>query len=53
MGGSMITVTDVVFLINIVALSMISAQFGPRLLRGYLCDRGKQLVLGTFIADFV
>ncbi len=49
----MITLTGVVFLIDIVALSMVSAQFGPRLLRSYLCDHGKQLVLGTFIADFV
>nr|MBA3732502.1 DUF2254 domain-containing protein [Gammaproteobacteria bacterium] len=42
-----------VFSITIVALSMASAQFGPKLLRNYMRDRGNQIVLGTFIADFV
>jgi uncharacterized membrane protein len=52
-GGSMLTVAGVVFSITIVALSMASAQFGPRLLRNYMRDRGNQIVLGIFIADFV
>lgn len=52
-GGSMITVAGVVFSITIVALSMASAQFGPKLLRNYMRDQGNQIVLGTFIADFV
>ncbi|MDN5936967.1 MAG: DUF2254 domain-containing protein, partial [Nitrosospira sp.] len=52
-GGSMLTIAGVTFSITIVALSMASAQFGPRLLRNYMRDRGNQIVLGTFIADFV
>ena len=52
-AGSMITVAGVTFSILVVALSLASAQFGPRLLRGFLRDRGNQTVLGTFIATFV
>lgn len=52
-AGSMITVAGVTFSILLVALSLASSQFGPRLLRGFLRDRGNQLVLGTFIATFV
>lgn len=52
-AGSMITVAGVVFSITIVALSLASSQFGPRLLRNFMRDTGNQLVLGTFIATFV
>ena len=52
-AGSMITVTGVVFSITIVALTLASSQFGPRLLRNFLRDRGNQLVLGTFVATFL
>jgi uncharacterized membrane protein len=52
-AGSMITVAGVSFSTILVALSLTSSQFGPRLLRGFLRDRGNQAVLGTFIATFV
>lgn len=52
-AGSMITVAGVVFSITIVALSLASAQFGPRLLRNFIRDRSNQLVLGTFTATFI
>ncbi|MFN2441062.1 MAG: DUF2254 domain-containing protein [Thermoanaerobaculia bacterium] len=52
-AGSMITVAGVVFSITVVALSLASQQFGPRLLRNFMEDRGNQLVLGTFTALFV
>lgn len=52
-AGSMITVTGVVFSITIVALTLASSQFGPRLLENFMQDRGNQIVLGTFIATFV
>ncbi|MFO7892528.1 MAG: DUF2254 domain-containing protein [Longimicrobiales bacterium] len=52
-AGSMITVAGVTFSILLVALSLASSQFGPRLLRGFLRDRSNQTVLGTFIATFV
>jgi len=51
-AGSMITVAGVVFSITIVALSLASAQFGPRLLRNFIRDRSNQFVLGTFTATF-
>jgi uncharacterized membrane protein len=52
-AGSMITVAGVVFSINIVGLSLASSQFGPRLLRNFMRDRGNQTVLGAFIATYV
>ena len=51
-AGSMITVAGVVFSITIVVLALASSQFGPRLLRNFMRDRGNQVVLGTFIATF-
>ena len=50
---SMITVAGVVFSITIVALTLASQQFGPRVLRNFMADRGNQVVLGTFISTFV
>ncbi|HVS66497.1 MAG TPA: DUF2254 domain-containing protein [Thermoanaerobaculia bacterium] len=52
-ASSMITVTGVVFSITIVALTLASSQFGPRLLRGFMRDRANQLVLGTFVSTFL
>jgi uncharacterized membrane protein len=52
-ASSMITVAGVVFSITIVALTLASQQFGPRLLRNFMRDTGNQVVLGTFIATFV
>lgn len=52
-AGSMITVAGVVFSITIVALSLASAQFGPRLLRNFIRDAANQFVLGTFTATFL
>lgn len=51
-AGSMITVAGVVFSITIVVLALASSQFGPRLLRNFMRDRGNQVVLGTFISTF-
>lgn len=52
-AGSMITVTSIAFSITIVALTLASSQFGPRLLRNFMMDRGTQVVLGTFISNFL
>jgi uncharacterized membrane protein len=52
-AGSMITVTGVSFSITIVALTLASSQFGPRLLRNFMRDTGNQLVLGTFVSTFL
>ncbi|GJM15085.1 MAG: hypothetical protein DHS20C13_04120 [Thermodesulfobacteriota bacterium] len=51
-AGSMITVAGVVFSITIVALTLASTQYGPRLLGNFMRDKGNQVVLGTFIATF-
>jgi uncharacterized membrane protein len=52
-AGSMITVAGVAFSITIVALTLASTQFGPRLLRSFVRDLGNQVVLGTFVSTFV
>ena len=52
-AGSMITIVGVVFSITIVALTLASSQFGPRLLRSFMRDLGNQIVLGTFVSTFV
>ncbi len=52
-AGSMITVAGLVFSITIVALTLASSQFGPRLLRNFMRDTTNQVVLGTFVATFL
>jgi len=52
-AASMITVAGVTFSITIVALTLASQQFGPRLLRNFLRDLGNQITLGTFVATFI
>lgn len=52
-AGSLITVAGVVFSVTIVAMSLASQQFGPRLVGNFMRDRGNQLVLGVFVATFV
>jgi uncharacterized membrane protein len=51
-AGSMITVTSIAFSITVVALSLASSQFGPRLIRNFMSDKGTQSVLGVFVAIF-
>ena len=52
-AASMITVAGVVFSITIVALTLASSQFGPRLLVNFMRDTTNQIVLGIFIATFI
>ncbi|HWS92739.1 MAG TPA: DUF2254 domain-containing protein [Mycobacterium sp.] len=52
-AGAVITVVGIVFSITIVTLTLASTQFGPRMLRNFIRDRGTQLTLGTFVASFV
>lgn len=51
-ASSMITVAGVVFSITIVALSLTSSQYTPRVLRNFMSDRANQLVLGVFLGIF-
>jgi uncharacterized membrane protein len=50
---SMITVAGVVFSITVVALSLASNQFGPRVLQTFERDTGNQMALGTFLGTFL
>lgn len=52
-AAAVITVVGVVFSIILVTLTLASTQFGPRMLRNFIRDRGAQLTLGTFVATFV
>ena len=52
-AASIITVVGVVFSVTIVALTLASTQFGPRMLRNFIRDLGTQFTLGTFVATFV
>ena len=52
-ASSMITIAGVAFSVVIVALTLASSQFGPRLLRNFMKDKGNQVVLGTFISTFI
>jgi uncharacterized membrane protein len=51
-AGSMITVVSVTFSVMVVALTVSSQHFGPRLLRSFMRDRPAQLVLGIFTGTF-
>ena len=52
-AAAVITVVGVVFSITILALTLASQQFGPRMLRTFIRDLGTQLTLGIFVASFV
>ncbi|MER7672488.1 DUF2254 family protein [Kitasatospora sp. NPDC096128] len=52
MAAAIITVVGLVFSITIVALTLASSQFGPRMLRTFIRDLGTQVTLGTFMATF-
>lgn len=51
-AGSSITVAGTVFSITIVALTLASTQFSPRILRNFMRDTGNQAVLGVFVGIF-
>lgn len=52
-AAAVITVVGLVFSITIVALTLASQQFGPRMLRSFMRDAGTQFALGIFVASFV
>jgi len=52
-AGATITVTGVVFSVTIVALSLASQQFGPRLLNSFMRDQANQGVFGVFVATYL
>src|SRR5438309_10283271 len=52
-AAAVITVAGVMFSITILSLQLASQQFGPRMLRNFIRDRGTQISLGAFVATFV
>lgn len=53
LASSLITVTSIAFSMTIVALTLASSQFGPRLIRTFMVDRGTQVVLGMLVSSFL
>ena len=51
-ASSMITIAGIVFSIVIVALSLASTQYTPRILRNFMRDQINQVVLGVFVGIF-
>lgn len=51
-AGSTMTVVSVTFSVMVVALTVSSQHFGPRLLTSFMRDHVSQLVLGTFTGTF-
>ncbi len=52
-AGAIITTLGLVLSITVLTLSIASSQFGQRLLRRYMRDRGTQACIGIFAATFV
>ena len=52
-AAAIITSVGVVFSITILALTLASQQFGPRMMRNFVRDIGNQMTLGVFVATFV
>lgn len=52
-AGAVLGVAGVTFSITIVTLTLAASQFGNRLLRNFLRDRGNQAALGTFVSTFL
>jgi uncharacterized membrane protein len=50
--GSIVTVVSVTFSITIVALTVASQHYGPRLLNTFMRDLHVQIVLGIFVGTF-
>jgi uncharacterized membrane protein len=52
-AAAIITTVGVVFSITILALTLASQQFGPRMMRNFIRDTGNQVTLGIFVGSFV
>lgn len=51
-AGGVMTVVSIVYSVLVVAMSLASVQYSPRILAGFLSDRVSQRVLGLFIGTF-
>ncbi len=53
LATAIITATSIAFSMTLVALTLASSQFGPRLIRTFMNDRGTQVVLGILVSTFL
>jgi len=51
-AGSMLTVAALIFSLTLAAITQVSSQYSPRVLRNFMRDRVNQVVMGYFIAVF-
>lgn len=52
-AGSMMAVISIVYSVLLVALSLASTQFSPRILGSFISDRASQRTLGIFLGTFL
>lgn len=52
-SAAMIGVAGTVFSITLVALTLASSQFGPRLIKNFMYIRVNQVVLGSYVSTYV
>ncbi len=52
-SGAMIGVAGTVFSVTLVALTLASSQFGPRLIKNFMYVRLNQVVLGSYISTYI
>jgi uncharacterized membrane protein len=52
-AGGIITTLGLVLSITVVVFTIVSSQFGQRLLREFMRDRGTQITIGVFAATFI
>jgi len=52
-SGAMIGVAGTVFSVTLVALTLASSQFGPRLIKNFMYVKLNQVVLGSYIATYL
>lgn len=51
-AGSMLTVAALTFSLTLSAISQVSSQYSPRILRNFMAARSNQVVMGYFVAVF-
>ncbi|HPZ09673.1 MAG TPA: DUF2254 domain-containing protein [Candidatus Eremiobacteraeota bacterium] len=52
-AGSIMTITTIIYSIMIMALTMASMQFSPRILNSFMRDPVNQIILGIFTGTFI
>lgn len=52
-AGAMIGVAGTVFSVTLVAITLASSQFGPRLIKNFMYVRLNQIVLGSYVATYL